>query len=132
MDRYSQFFTVMHYRTCEETDLTGFFIRRGGYGMPGSPVFRRSARIDQPADQPVNPERMENLANYSETRTARHGRNPLCSGIYTFFSPSPGSQDWKHQSSNPATPTKIAVTLINSESYDDFIHFCYHSSTIDD
>ena len=90
MDRNSQFFTVMHNRTCEQTNLMGFF-DPAGYGRPGCPMFYRSARIDRPADQPVNPDRMENSADSSATRTARHGLNRHSSGIFTFFSLEEGS-----------------------------------------
>ena len=91
MDRDSQFFTVMHNRICEQTDLMGFFYPTS-YGMPGCPVFYRSARItNRPADRPAKPILVENSANSSATRTARHGRNPHSSGIYTFFSFEEGS-----------------------------------------
>jgi len=108
----SQIFTIMNNRACEQTDLTGFLIRRGGYGMPGCPMFYRSARIDRPDDQPVKPDRMENSANSSATRSAsqclwrrhsaRHGRNRHSSGIFTFFSFEEGSnfvQNIRHRES---------------------------------
>jgi len=69
MERNPQFFTVMHNRVCEQTNLTGFF-DPAGYGMPGCPMFHRSARIDRPTDQPVKHNSVENSANNSTTRTA--------------------------------------------------------------
>ena len=90
MDKNSRFFIVMHNQACEQTDLTGFF-NPAGYGMPGSPMFHRSARIDRPADWPTKPDLVENSVNGPATRTARHGRNPLSSGIFTFFSFEEGS-----------------------------------------
>ena len=86
MDKKSFFFTVMHNRICEQTDLMEFF-DPDEYGMPGCPMFHRSARIDQP----VKPDCMENSANSSATRTARQGWNPHSSGIFTFFSFEEGS-----------------------------------------
>lgn len=91
MDRNSQFFTVMQNRICEQTDLPGFF-DPDGYGMPVSPSFYRSCRIDnRPTDRPVKTDRVGNSANSFAARTARHGRNPHSSGIFTFFSFEEGS-----------------------------------------
>ncbi|MCK5138148.1 MAG: hypothetical protein KAR19_20365 [Bacteroidales bacterium] len=90
MDRDSQLFTIVHKRVYEQTDLIGFF-DPDGYGMPGCPMFHRSARIDQPADRPVKPYRVENSANSSAALTTRHGRNHHSSGIFTFFSFEEGS-----------------------------------------
>ncbi len=96
MDRFSQLFTVVHNRICEQADLMGFFYHTS-YEMPDYPMVHRSDRIDQP----VKPDRMENSANSSATRSAsqclwrrhsaRHGRNPHSSGIFTFFSFEEGS-----------------------------------------
>ena len=84
MDKDSHFSTVMHKRVCEQTELMGFF-DPAGYGMLGCPMSHRSARIiNRPAELPAKSDRMENLANSSVTRTARHGRNPHSSGIFTF------------------------------------------------
>ena len=90
MDSNSQFFIVMHNRVCEQTNLTGFFDPDGN-GMPDCPMFHRSARIARPTDPPAKAESVGNSANSSATRTARHGRNPHSSGIFTFFSFEEGS-----------------------------------------
>ncbi|RLD92670.1 MAG: hypothetical protein DRJ13_16305 [Bacteroidetes bacterium] len=54
-------------------------------------MFHRSVHINQQADRPVKPDLVENSANSFATRTARHGRNPHNSGIFTFFSLDEGS-----------------------------------------
>jgi hypothetical protein len=60
----------MHNQVCEQTDLSGFF-DPDEYGIPGCPMFHRSARIDRMTSHIV-----EYSANCSVARTARHGRNP--------------------------------------------------------
>jgi hypothetical protein len=90
MDRISQFFSVIYKRICRQSDFIGIF-DLAGYGMPGSPMFHRSARIDRPAYGPAKPDRVENSANCFATQTARHGRNSHSSGIFTFFSFEEGS-----------------------------------------
>jgi len=102
MDRIPRFFTDMRNRICKQTDLTGFFVRRGGNGMPGCQMFDRSARItSRPGNRLAKSDRVENSANSSATQSAcrslwrrhsaRHGRNPHSSGIFTFFSFEEGS-----------------------------------------
>ncbi len=92
----SQFFTVLHNRICEQTNLTGFFYHTS-YGMQGSPMSHRSAWITRLA----KPDREKKSANSSAIRFAsrypwrrhstRQGRNRHSSGIFTFFSFEEGS-----------------------------------------
>ena len=112
MDRIPRFFTDMRNRICKQTDLTGFFFRCGGYGMPGCPMFDRSARISRQADRPAKSDRMENLANSSVTRTARHGRNPHSSGIFTFFSFEEGSNFVQNIRHNRTSSTRWSVSFL--------------------
>ena len=91
MARFLQFFTAMHNRICEQTDLTGYF-DLARYGMMGCLMFHRSARItNRTAYRQAKPDRMENSADSSATRTARHGWNPHSWGNFTFFSFEEGS-----------------------------------------
>ena len=111
MDRDSQFYTVIHNRVCEQTDLTGFF-DPDEYGMPGYPMFHRSARINRPADRLAKPYRVENSANSSAVRTDRHGWNRHSSGIFTFLSFEEGSNFVQNIRQNRTSSTRWSVSFL--------------------
>ena len=120
----------MYNRICEQTDLMGFFVRRGGYGMPGCPVFHRFARIDRPVEPPAKFDRVENSENGSATRSAsrslwrrhsaRHGRNSHSSGIFTFFSFEEGSNFVQKGRQNRTSSTRWSVSFFLPPPYRHF------------
>jgi len=79
-------------------------------------MFHISARI---TDRPVKSDRVENSANSSATRIARHRRNPHSSGNFTFFSLENGNywlyaRDSTGNISEPQTFTIEGVRIDNN------------------
>ncbi len=111
MDRNSHFFIVMYSQTCEQTALAGFY-DPAGYGIPGCPMVYRFVQIDnRPTDRPARSDRVENSANSSATRTARHGRNRHSSGIFTFFSFKEGSNFVQNMRHDRTSSTRWAMSF---------------------